>query len=183
MNRSARLLPAIAAALCFVSAAQANLVTNGGFEAGDYSGWTLFGNTGIATIDSITPHSGLYTARFGVGASVGLSQDIATTPGTTYDVEFWFSTTGVASNFFVFDWDGGPAEYLVANANPGFATLHFSLPATQAVTTLGFGFTQFESGAWRLDDVSVTAATVPLPGTVALAGLGLGALIRRRRSR
>lgn len=136
----------------------------------------------IATIDSATPHSGLHTARFGVGATVGLSQQIATTPGTSYEVEFWFSTTGATPNFFVFDWDGGPAEYLVANANPGFATLQFTLPATQALTPLTFAFTQSESGAWRLDDVSVTAVAVPVPGTAALAGLVLVLLRRRAKS-
>ena len=43
----------------FAGAAQANIVTNPGFETGDFTGWTLSGDTTFTslTISSLTPEA------------------------------------------------------------------------------------------------------------------------------
>lgn len=167
----------LAAALATgTSVALAGPVTNGGFESGDFSGWNLAGDTVHATIDGVAPHGGAYTARFSASTGTALGQLLATVPGASYDVSFWFRTEGASDNAFSFDWDGGAAEYTVSDANPGFATLHFTLVASSASTPITFLF-RHGDGRWSLDDVVVTGpgggGTVPAPATLVLAGLGL----------
>jgi hypothetical protein len=88
------------------SVARANLVVNGGFETGDFTGWTdsavVNYNLGLSAcgsdlmcqwfgwqfytgtrwlISPDNPHSGAY---FAVSQSASLQQTLQTTPGTSY---------------------------------------------------------------------------------------------------
>jgi hypothetical protein len=57
---------AVVLLLLFISAANADLIVNGGFETGDFTGWTQSG----WFIDTTNPHSGVYDAATGCsGAS------------------------------------------------------------------------------------------------------------------
>ena len=49
----------------FAGAAQANLVTNPGFETGDFTGWALSGDTTFTGVDGFSPHSGSFGAFLG----------------------------------------------------------------------------------------------------------------------
>lgn len=79
-----------------------NLVSNCGFETGDFTGWTQFGDTtfdGVLTgdtyvIPNVSPNSGLYMANFGSTTNSGISQSISTTPGTLYDISFYLENDG-----------------------------------------------------------------------------------------
>src|ERR1700760_359082 len=81
------------------SAPANNLVINGSFESGDFSGWTLAGtdvlpggNDNYYGVDSVDAHTGAYGAYFGpVGGVLNLSQTIATIPGASYEVSFWLA--------------------------------------------------------------------------------------------
>lgn len=42
-------------------------ITNGGFETGDFTGWTLGGNTGYTGVTGSYAHSGNFGAYFGAG--------------------------------------------------------------------------------------------------------------------
>jgi hypothetical protein len=49
-------------AIFFGGAAQANIVTNPGFETGDFTGWTLSGDTSFTFVEGFFPHSGSFSA-------------------------------------------------------------------------------------------------------------------------
>ena len=53
--------------LGITQSARANLITNGGFETGDFSGWTVFGtdNDVVGAEPFTLPHSGKFQALFG----------------------------------------------------------------------------------------------------------------------
>jgi hypothetical protein len=166
--------------LLFAGGAQAELVTNGGFETGDFTGWTQFGNPSNTGVANFAVHTGSFGAFFAPPTPGGIFQTLPTVAGQTYDVTFFFQDTGFPPNTFEFNWDGGPAEWTNLNILPGFTTLHFQLPASSNATDLRFTFSGPVDGFWFLDDVSVTAAA-PGPASLALLGLGLLALAATRR--
>src|SRR6266850_1642695 len=89
----------------------ANLVTNGGFETTDFTGWFVTGSG--ATVQcgngSYPAHTGSCAADFGA-FSAGLSQTIATIPGAFYSLDFWLALTGGGAfdphPSFSASWDG-----------------------------------------------------------------------------
>lgn len=173
-----------ATALCFGGAAQADLVTNGGFETGDLSGWAVSSPDPNVGVDGQNPHSGTFGAFFGPFDLVGISQTLSTIAGRTYHVEFWLQNEqdpfGIASpNSFEFNWNGGVAELsLTDQAAFGYTKYEFFLDATAASTDISFTFTHIPA-FWDLDDVS---ANIPEPGSLALVGLaGAAAFFARRR--
>ncbi len=163
-------------------------ITNPGFEAGDFTGWTLSGNTGFMTVSTSCTHSGTYGACFGPVGSLGyISQALTTTPGQTYTLSFWHQETSGTPNEFAVFWNG-TAIFDQANI-PTFAyrlETYSSLLATGDSTVLMFGFRN-DPGSQQLDDIAVetSGSEVPEPASIALCGAGLLLLTvaRRRRSR
>ena len=164
------------------AAAHANLVTNGGFETGDLSGWSQFGNTGFTgAAGSPYNHTGSFGAAFGpVGSTGGVSQSLATVAGATYTVNFWLYNDGGTPNIFSWAWDGTTqaAPNLVNAAGFGYTEYTFNVTASGASTDLAFTFQQ-NPAYYGLDDVSVTQ--VPEPGTILLFGAALVAAGAARR--
>lgn len=185
-SKLGRLLAAAAVALV-ASQANAELVTNGGFETGTLAGWSQFGNTGFtgATTSSFYVNSGSFGAFFGpVGSTGGISQTLATTPGAAYHVEFWLSNGGGRIASFAWSWDGvTQAPSFASPAAFGMTQFTADVVATAATTTISFEFRQ-DPSFWGLDDVSVTGS-VPEPASIALlaaSGLGFVGIRRRRRA-
>ena len=179
-----------AAALIVSVAAQAgpNIVVNGGFETGDFSGWTASIDPVFDGVDSFAPHSGTFAAFFGnpSGAST-ISQTLTTVSGTVYCSRLLAASRSgrvgaSAPNAFSFDWNGGAAELALTDSPAfGYTHYHFLLQATAATTQLAFTFAN-EPAFWDFDDASVAA---PEPGSAALVALACGLLaltLRRRRS-
>ena len=138
------------------------VIQNGGFETGDFSGWTQSGNTNLTavTTNAIAVHSGNYGAQFGPGGSLGfLSQTVPTVPGAAYVISAWLdSLDGAAPNEFLVEWNGS-VLFDAANLGAlGWTNLQFAVTATSASTVLEFGFRD-DPAYLALDDVTVTAFT------------------------
>jgi hypothetical protein len=189
-NRLMTLLVYCAAFVVPFASDAAELVTNGGFETGNLSGWTCT-DANTCDVQNLNPHSGNLHMRGIDNTGFGtLSQTIATVVGQTYDFSFW-SHAGllVPGNILRYQIDGGPIVLVPTTTSYIETTTAFL--ADDALATINFFFeTDPGTGSWRIDDVSVTAAVAPgvaEPGslTLALAALGgaLGFSRRRKAAR
>ena len=98
-----------------------NLLQNSGFETGDFTNWTVGGNSptsGVSTAGMYIPacfgenvivHSGTYAAYAAVdteGTYLSLSQTVPVVPGATYDIGFWMGFGGYHTG------DGGSSIFV-----------------------------------------------------------------------
>src|SRR4051812_10644335 len=183
-------------------AAAVNLVTNGDFQTGNFSGWTV---TNAATgsniaVRAIPPAHDTLGAAFGaLGASSdSIKQVLSTTAGAFYDLSFFyevgFADGFLANNKIEVFFNGisvGSPLFPQSDVNPGFGT--FTIPglmATGPLTTLEFQGRNALSGqatsgtAYDYIDDVVVVASVPEPGTnVLLLTAGFLALLGINRIR
>jgi hypothetical protein len=143
------------------------LIINGGFETGDFTGWTrpafstagLPNNMGFTSVtnSSFFVNSGTFGASLGpVGSDGFLSQTLQTTAGKAYIVSFALRSDGGLVNDFSASW-GGQTFFSQRNIPAeGWTPLSFTEVATAPSTTLELGFRD-DPGFLGLDDVSVIA--------------------------
>jgi hypothetical protein len=168
-----------------------NLVTNGSFEnttgvAGSgftTSGFLAEGFDFFIDTDPADAQAGGHSfAGGGIGAQGFLTQTIATTAGTTYNIHFWIANlSGFAGGTAVSVlWNGQEVYSNTDILGFGYTEIVIDPDATGAFSTLSFGL-QDDSFFLNLDNISVRA--VPEPGMLALllGGLGVAGLSRRRR--
>jgi hypothetical protein len=158
-----------------------NIVQNGGFETGGFTGWTLITNgNGTGTIvdngstTGLSSHSGTYFAGLGQPDSLGfISQTLPTVASQSYLLSLWFNSpsvadlsvkTGVTSNTpnqFVVSWNG---TTLFNQTNipsfSGWTNLQFIVTATSSSTVLQFG-ERCDPWYLGLDDVNVWPIPAP----------------------
>jgi hypothetical protein len=154
----------------FTLAGGANRIINGGFETGNFMGWTQSGNTGATGVDTGTVHSGMYAAFLGpVGSEGFLSQTFTTTPGATYTLDYWLQHDGGSPSSFRALIDGVdiPGSVLSNPGAFGYTEYTFTFTATGPTTELKFGFRE-DPTYFHLDDVSVSGS--PSPGAAGGAG-------------
>jgi hypothetical protein len=141
------------------------LVQNGGFETGDFTGWTLVGDPTDNLVDDglyITPHSGNYAAALGeAGELAWLSQTLPTFGGQPYLLSFWLaSPDGETPNVFTAAWNGTSLYAGTNLAAFGWTNLEFLVQAGNPDAVLQFG-AQDDNSYLGLDDVNVTSVPVP----------------------
>jgi hypothetical protein len=160
------------------------LVQNGGFETGNFTGWTLNGNPSPDNFVTngaigIPPHAGSYLALFGqIGGQAYLSQTVPTVGGQKYLLSLWLYNpvsavvTNSASkkhpgtitndpNEFSVSWNGQTLYDQPNLAAFAWSNMQFVVTATTANTVLKIGGRD-DDVFLGLDDVSVAPASGPL---------------------
>jgi hypothetical protein len=167
-------------------AAHAELVTNGGFETGDFTGWTQTGNTGATDVsDGAVAASGTFGAFFGpVGSPGGITQSLVTVSGAAYVVSYDLLIEGGTPSSALVTFGGQTVLSLINPVAAPFTHHSVVVSATGSLTNLAFSF-QDDPDFFFLDNVSVQAVEVPEPATWAtvIVGLGMVGAARGRRRR
>ena len=184
----------IAAFALFVSLAPVtfaqNLVTNGSFETGDFTGWN---QTGLEEVVSgpfayynSAQDGAFYSVWGNVGSDGSISQSFADTAGQSYTFSFWFAANGDNPSDFSAYWNG---TQLLSLTNPttGAVWTEYTFSGLIGTGNDTITFNGGDDPSWMaLDNISVTAqtgGTVPEPSSLLLLGsgvLGLGGVIRRK---
>jgi hypothetical protein len=179
--------------LAGIAAKADNLVANPGFEAGDFTGWTLSGADSAPSFNGIfygvdlqDAHSGTFGAYFGpVGGVMTASQSMSVVPNTDYTISFWLAQAPTAAapytNSLAVSF-GGQSWINQADVPQNPYTLYslvgFS-PSNSA--TLQFSFRN-DTGFFSFDDVSVAPTPAPEPAVWLLLPALFCFLVYRNRA-
>ena len=164
-----------------VALADASIIQNGGFETGNFNGWTLAGNStigttvynGVISAGSLSGnagtnfiHAGTYGAFLGDNQIATISQTVNTFPGQGYLLSFWLANPASgAVQQFVVNWNtNSPAVnriyYLTNPPALPWTNITFVVTATGTNSTLQFGAENDPAG-FGLDDVTLIAIPSP----------------------
>jgi VCBS repeat-containing protein len=141
-----------------------SIFVNGGFETGDFTGWTVSGSQIQAQFLGQGGEFGNYAAQFpspgGLGTEV-LSQSVSTVAGQHYFVSFSITGDGESTdNNFIVNWDGAQLLSLSDVQSGGFTHYTFEVVASSSNTVLEFTYND-DGIALYLDQVSVNPAVGP----------------------
>lgn len=199
-----RKFAAVAAACVGMSlaagAASAQSFTNGSFETGNLTGWTSDSNFGVNPFGTTYGQGmdGTYWHWLaGFERPVTTSQTITgLSTGTTYAVSFIMASEYNLQDSLRVSVNGGPGTLFSAGPyNPGgfnggfwtnWESKQFNFTAAGTSATIQFDTVGLNTGGYDvgLDNVSISALSVPEPATWAMLIIGFGGsgmILRRRR--
>jgi hypothetical protein len=160
-----------------------NLLTNCGLETGDFTGWTISGNTEYTSVNINLPHSGMYSAELGpIGSDGFLSQTFSDAPGVVYTIGAYVASDGGMPSDFAIEWNG-QTLFDTPNLPSSPYTLYTAAAVGTGNDTVSFGYRD-DPGFLHLDDTFVVGASaVPEPGYLAVLPAALIAFICARKRR
>ena len=123
-------------------AAKADMVVNGGFETGNFAGWSLSGDTDDAYVLSFPVHGGSYAAALSNDGDDGaLSQMIGSlVVGQRYQLSYWLYSDGYTPDAFSVSL-GSMVDYSQTDIGyQPYTEYLFSFTATSTSADLTFGF-------------------------------------------
>ena len=193
MKTLAALAAALAAAAILAPAsahAGVNLLTNGGFETGDFTAWDEFDIYDFTFVqsgdfDSLAPRGGQYQALLGAVRNGELSQDLETPVGATYRLSFDLANEQAGENGFFVGF-GAQHDFVCLHCDAfGYRRFSYDTQSLFPFSEVVFDFFNAPS-YFHLDNVSVIRLPngVPEPGPWALMIVGFGAagaMLRRNR--
>jgi VCBS repeat-containing protein len=141
------------------------IMTNGGFESGDLTGWITAGSGSHVSVQFLGfgGEFGDYSALLSAtsGGSDFLSQVIATTPGQHYTLGFSLSgDPDSSSNSISVNWDGMTILALSDGQSGGFTHYSFDVVGDASASSTVLEFTYNDDGTGlHLDNVTLNAAT------------------------
>ena len=144
-----------------------NIVSNGGFETGNFNGWSLTADTSTTQIGNRAGlvHSGRYGAELGQASALGqLAQTLPTAAGQTYLLSLWLTNptnaNGATPNEFQVQWEGATIYDRVNLPFQKWTNLQFTVTASAAGSLLQFGFRD-DPYYLGLDDITVKPVAAP----------------------
>lgn len=171
---------ALASASLSGARASTNLLINGSFETGDFTGWTLSGNIVDTMVEGplngVDPEDGNFQAVTGAVGSLNLiSQTFSDVSDATYEVSLWEASEGGSPSEFDVAINGTNSIDISPVPTSGYAQFTFTFTGTGS-DTLSIS-NRNDPNFQFIDNVSVTSvAVVPEPSTWAMFLLGFGAL-------
>jgi hypothetical protein len=169
------------------------LVGNGGFETGDFSDWSVSGDSNACAVifidgnefpGAVDPIPGVTSAQFvhsgrcgaflgQIGSLGSLSQSLPTVAAQYYLLSCWLSSLAengsTTPNEFQINWNGTTLFDQTNMGAFGWTNLQFLVAATGSATPLEFAFRD-DPAALALDDVTLQAVSAPVFQTVTQSG-------------